>query len=100
MSRYARALADRLSVDEIESFPMRPLVVITPAKIYMDVLGAQRTRTCVVRPNLELNDRKFTQREIFYAHRYLAQEGWLEYVNQLWKPDPELTRFMDESLDR
>jgi hypothetical protein len=78
---------------------MRPLVVITPARVYMDVLGTHRNRTCVVRPNLELNDRLFSQKELLYAHRYIAQEGWLEYVSELWKPDPELTRFMDESLD-
>lgn len=80
---------------------MRPLVVIiTPARIYLDILGAYRGRNCVVRPNVELNGRNPSQRELSYANRYLNQEGWLEYANGMWKPDPELTRFMDESLGR
>jgi hypothetical protein len=77
---------------------MRPLVVIAPGGVYMDVLGTYRSRTCVVRPNFELNERNLSQREILYAYRYIAQEGWVEYVSRQWKPDPELTRFMDESL--
>jgi hypothetical protein len=47
---------------------------------------------------MELNERKFSQQELVCAHRYVAQEGWTEYANGLWKPDPELSRFMDESL--
>jgi hypothetical protein len=47
---------------------------------------------------MELNDRKFSQEELVCAHRYVAQEGWTEYANGLWKPDPELSRFMDDSL--
>jgi hypothetical protein len=77
---------------------MRRLVIITPAKIYMDLLLPSPDRSCVVRPNIELNDRKFSQQELVCAHRYVAQEGWTEYANGLWKPDPELSRFMDESL--
>jgi hypothetical protein len=79
---------------------MRPLVVITPAKVYMDVWGAYRSRGCLVRPNVGLNGRNLNQRELSYASRYLNQEGWLEYADGTWKPDPELTRFMDESLGR
>jgi hypothetical protein len=77
---------------------MRPLVIITPARIYMDVLRPYPGRGCVVRPNMEFNDRKFSPRELVCAHRYVAQEGWAEYANELWKPDPELSRFMDDSL--
>jgi hypothetical protein len=77
---------------------MRPLVIITPARIYMDVLRPYPGRSCVVRPNMEFNDRKFSTRELVCAHRYVAQEGWAEYANELWKPDPELSRFMDDSL--
>jgi hypothetical protein len=77
---------------------MRRLVIITPAKIYMDLLLPNPCRSCVVRPNMELNDRKLSQQELVCAHRYVAQEGWTEYANGLWKPDPELSRFMDESL--
>jgi hypothetical protein len=92
------ALVNRFLVDERDRFQMRPLVVITPARIYMDVLRTYRGSSCVVRPNVELNDRKLSQKELVYAHRYVAQEGWSEYANGLWEPDPELTRFMEESL--
>src|SRR5260221_2504656 len=77
---------------------MRPLVIITPVRIYMDLLRPSPGRSCVVRPNMELNDCKFSQEELVCAHRYVAQEGWTEYANGLWKPDPELSRFMDDSL--
>ena len=77
---------------------MRRLVIITPAKIYMDLLLPNPCRCCVVRPNMELNDRQFSQKELVSAHRYVAQEGWTEYANGLWEPDPELSRFMDDSL--
>jgi len=77
---------------------MRPLVIITPTRVYMDVWGAYRNRGCVVRPNVGLNGRNLNQRELSYASRYLNQEGWLEYANGAWKPDPELTRLMDELL--
>ncbi|HXL26990.1 MAG TPA: hypothetical protein VN952_09915 [Chthoniobacterales bacterium] len=77
---------------------MRRLVIITPAKIYMDLLLPNPCRSCVVRPNMELNDRTFSQKELVCAHRYVAQEGWTEYANGLWKPDPELSRFMEDSL--
>jgi len=77
---------------------MRPLVIITPARIYMDVLRPYPGRGCVVRPNMEFNDRKFSLKELTCAHRYITQEGWAEYANELWNPDPELSRFMDDSL--
>ena len=93
------ALVSRNSVDEIEKVrEMHPLVIITPARIYMDVLRPNPGRSCVVRPNMQLNDRMFSQEELVFAHRYVAQEGWTEYANGLWKPDPELSRFMDDSL--
>jgi len=47
---------------------------------------------------MELNDRQFSQKELVSAHRYVAQEGLTEYANGLWEPDPELSRFMDDSL--
>jgi hypothetical protein len=78
---------------------MRPLVIITPARIYLDVVRTYSKGNCVIRPNVELNDRKLSQKELVYAHRYVAQEGWSEYANGMWKPDPELTRFMEESID-
>jgi hypothetical protein len=93
------ALVNRILVDEVDRFQMRPLVIITPARIYLDVVRTYSGRNCVVRPNVELNDRKLSQKELVYAHRYVAQEGWSEYANGMWKPDPELTRFMEESLD-
>jgi hypothetical protein len=93
------ALVNCISVDEVDRFQMRALVIITPARIYLDVVRTYSGRNCVVRPNVELNDRKLSQKELVYAHRYVAQEGWSEYANGMWKPDPELTRFMEESLD-
>jgi hypothetical protein len=94
------ALVNRNSVDEIgRILEMRPFVIITPARIYMDVLRPNPGRSCVVRPNMELNDRKFSHKELMCARRYLAQEGWAEYANGLWKPDPELSAFMDGSLE-
>jgi hypothetical protein len=77
---------------------MRPLVIITPARIYMDLLRPYPGRSCLARPNMEFNDRKFSSKELVCALRYVAQEGWTEYVNGLWKPDPELSRFMENSL--
>ena len=92
------ALVYRVSVDEIERVPpMRPLIIITPARIYMDVL--RTCRGCVARPNVELNDQKFTHKALMCAHRYVSQEGWVEYANGMWKPDPELSAFMDSSLE-
>ena len=87
-----------LSVDEVE----RALHASTSRHYAsQDLHGccAPRSgRSCVVRPNMELNDRKFSQKELVCAHRYVAQEGWTEYAIGLWKPDPELSRFMDDSL--
>jgi hypothetical protein len=77
---------------------MRPLVIITPARIYLDVVRSGRGGNCVVRANVELNDRKLSRKELVFAHRYVAQEGWSEYANEMWKPDPELTRFMEDAL--
>jgi hypothetical protein len=59
---------------------MRPLVVITPSTVYMDVLVTFSGLFCVVRPNTQLNNRKLTDKELAFAHRYVDQEGWLEYA--------------------
>jgi hypothetical protein len=77
---------------------MHPLVIITPGRIYMDVRVTYGV-SCVVRPNMEFNERKFTFKELAFAHRYLAQEGWTEYANGIWKPDPELSAFLNEMTE-
>jgi hypothetical protein len=64
----------------------------------MDILITHGGMFCVVRPNAELNERKFTHKELAFAQRYVAQEGWIEYANGSWKPDPELSEFMNESI--
>ena len=78
---------------------MGSLVVITPAKIYMDVLVTCAGMFCVVRPNMVLNDRKFTNTDVAFAHRYVVQEGWVEYANGTWEPDPELSTFLNEMIE-
>jgi len=77
---------------------MRPLVIITPARVYMDVLVTFSGVFCVVRPNTQLNNRKLTDKELAFAHRYVDQEGWVEYANGSWEPDPELSAFMNEII--
>jgi hypothetical protein len=77
---------------------MRPLVVITPARAYMDVLVTFSGVFCVIRPNTQLNKRKLTDKELAFAYRYVHQEGWVEYANGGWEPDPELSAFMNEMI--
>jgi hypothetical protein len=52
----------------------------------------------VVRPNTQFNNRKLTDKELAFAHRYVAQEGWVEYAKGSWEPDPELSAFMNEII--
>jgi len=78
---------------------MRPLVIITPARVYMDVLVTFSGVFCVVRPNTQLNNRKLTDKELAFAHRYVDQEGWVEYAKGSWEPDPELSAFMNEIIE-
>ena len=74
------------------------LVIITPSRIYMDVLVTYGGLFCVIRPNLQLNDRELTYKELAFAHRYVVQEGWVEYAKGSWEPDPELSAFMNEII--
>jgi hypothetical protein len=78
---------------------MYPFIVITPARIYMDVLVTGGGAFCVVRPNMQFNNGELTHKEVAFAHRYVTQEGWVEYANGGWEPDPELSAFMDEMLE-
>jgi hypothetical protein len=48
---------------------------------------------------MEFNERKFTFKELAFAHRYLAQEGSTEYANSMWQPDPELSAFLNEMTE-
>ena len=75
------------------------LVIITPSRIYMDVLVTYGGLFCVVRPNMQLNDRELTYKEVAFAHRYVVQEGWIEYANGSWEPDPVLSAFMNEMIE-
>jgi hypothetical protein len=56
---------------------MRLLVVVTPARVYMDVPLTLSGVFCVVRPNTQLNNQKLTEKELAFAHRYFDQEGWV-----------------------
>jgi len=78
---------------------MSPLIVITPARIYMDLLATCGGAFCVVRPNMQLHNRELTHKEIAFAHRYITEEGWVEYVNGSWEPDLELSAFMNEVIE-
>jgi hypothetical protein len=78
---------------------MGPLTVITPTRIYMDILVTYGGIFCVVRPNMELNKQKPTQKELAFAHRYLVEEGWLDYATGNWKPDPELCALINEMIE-
>ena len=77
---------------------MRPLVITTPARVYMEVLVTFSGVFWVVRPNTQFNNRKLTDKELAFAHRYVAQEGWVEYAKGSWEPDPELSAFMNEII--
>src|SRR5438132_6395321 len=46
----------------------------TPARVYMEVLVTFSGVFCVVRPNTQLNNRKLTDKELAFAHRYVDQE--------------------------
>jgi hypothetical protein len=78
---------------------MSSLIIITPASIYMDILATCGGAFCVVRPNTELNNRELTHKEVAFAHRYITAEGWVEYANGSWEPDPELSAFMNEMIE-
>ena len=78
---------------------MSPFIVITPARIYMDLLVTCGGVFCVVRPNMQLNNRQPTHQEVAFAHRYLTEEGWVDYANGSWEPDPELSAFMNEIIE-
>jgi hypothetical protein len=52
------------------------LVITTPSRIYIDVLGTYGGLFCV-HPNIQLNDRKLTYKELAFAHRYVAHEPFI-----------------------
>jgi hypothetical protein len=53
---------------------MHPLVIITPGRIYMDVRVTYGV-SCVVRPNMEFNERKFTFKELAFAQSLPRPRG-------------------------
>jgi hypothetical protein len=65
----------------------------------MDLLVTCGGAFCVVRPNMQLNNRQLTRKEVAFAHRYLTEEGWVDYANGSWEPDPELSAFMNEMIE-
>jgi hypothetical protein len=72
-----------------------PFVVIAPGHVYMEIICSSiRFGSCLIRWSDELNDRKPTARELQCAHRYITQEGWCDYANGSWSPDPRDFEFL------